>query len=752
MDNSEKRSGTKRKDRTSPEVQKGDSTKKVRARTLSLTPSEEESFQEESDRARTPSGTVIPDLSTIRGYFSPSNKIPKSSKEADLKIKASETVQARKCARESLKSEENKAKPPLSAKAVQPEKSVNRTKINNKTSNGKQKEKVITSAATDITSTPVGAETSHTSKELSRSGKGCDIPSPDENTLKCIDALIRTETVTYEDFKKKIEMQKGNEKDKSTSTCETSSASLQTEEMEYQDESNARDEPKTVTLTLIYEMFKDLKQEFTNMKKDSAETETKVTEEVLKKVSEQATDAAAQCANNLFEHDYKDNMDKISSELKHCQLKNDILSNICTSMSTEIADLNSKIENLELSASKKMIIMSGWKTNSTNKEDCIQELENFFDRNLQAAVVVDDYFYLGQSLVIDFQCASDKRIILKNKALLKNYPTKIYINEYAPIATSEKRKRERQIIQNIDEMCKDMDTQVNVEYTRAGLTIQGEPYRKKVSPPTPKEMIELDLKQLNCILNIKMRKGKTVLKDGSRFTAYSADATTHQQVREMYIKLKLIKPEARHIVCAYILPGSHHTDRDFHDDGEPGSGRILLKMMEEKGLSNTAIFVVRRYGGVKLGSTRFGCYRQAVDSMIEHSMDMSTSSVDTNYQQKDTVQEPNRRRTNPRYKNDARLLQQSQQSHRPQMQQNGYHNRTHNPSREYRSRGQHSVRRPYSSTRRGASRGGYNTHSSGPGDNQRNRYEELIQSQQRLQQMIHEFDFANPINRLQPNE
>ena len=105
-----------------------------------------------------------------------------------------------------------------------------------------------------------------------------------------------------------------------------------------------------------------------------------------------------------------------------------------------------------------------------------------------------------------------------------------------------------------------------------------------------------------------METADKITLDGSHFKAYTAKISSYQQIRDFYMKLKLTQPNARHIACAYMLPGDPHVSRDFHNDGEPGSGRILLELLEKNNKENTVVFVVRTYGGVKLGAARFTCY------------------------------------------------------------------------------------------------------------------------------------------------
>ena len=65
--------------------------------------------------------------------------------------------------------------------------------------------------------------------------------------------------------------------------------------------------------------------------------------------------------------------------------------------------------------------------------------------------------------------------------------------------------------------------------------------------------------------------------------------------------------------------------RDFHDDGEPGAGRILLDLLERHNIRQKVIFIARKYGGVKMGTDRFLCYLNAAKSCLNINEEDSTT-------------------------------------------------------------------------------------------------------------------------------
>ena len=56
---------------------------------------------------------------------------------------------------------------------------------------------------------------------------------------------------------------------------------------------------------------------------------------------------------------------------------------------------------------------------------------------------------------------------------------------------------------------------------------------------------------------------------------------------------------------------------DYQDDGEPGAGRVLLDFLTNNLMEKRVVFVVRKYGGIRMGADRFTCYERAGQTAIE---------------------------------------------------------------------------------------------------------------------------------------
>ena len=179
---------------------------------------------------------------------------------------------------------------------------------------------------------------------------------------------------------------------------------------------------------------------------------------------------------------------------------------------------------------------------------------------------------------------------------------KIFINDYTPAPVQERRRRERDVIASAEKTYGENST----SFTRAGLTVKGVPYRKLVTPPTPAEIINIDPSLLTKLFKQTTIRSSSVEKEGSIFTAYTAEVKNHQEICNLYIKLKIMVPDAKHIVCAYWVshPEEFHA-LDYHDDGEATAGRLLMDFLKANELKNWVVFVAKKYGGSKIGAESF---------------------------------------------------------------------------------------------------------------------------------------------------
>ncbi len=89
---------------------------------------------------------------------------------------------------------------------------------------------------------------------------------------------------------------------------------------------------------------------------------------------------------------------------------------------------------------------------------------------------------------------------------------------------------------------------------------------------------------------------------GSKFIAYAYPIETTDDFKKLLQNLKKEHPKAVHHCFAYRI-GTDGNNFRVSDDGEPSgtAGRPILGQIDSKEITNTAIIVVRYFGGTLLG-------------------------------------------------------------------------------------------------------------------------------------------------------
>lgn len=89
---------------------------------------------------------------------------------------------------------------------------------------------------------------------------------------------------------------------------------------------------------------------------------------------------------------------------------------------------------------------------------------------------------------------------------------------------------------------------------------------------------------------------------GSKFIAIAFPFDNDESFKDILNEVKKEYKKARHYVYAYRVG----MESKSNDDGEPKgtAGRPLLELLHKKEINNTAIIVVRYFGGSKLGAGR----------------------------------------------------------------------------------------------------------------------------------------------------
>ena len=89
----------------------------------------------------------------------------------------------------------------------------------------------------------------------------------------------------------------------------------------------------------------------------------------------------------------------------------------------------------------------------------------------------------------------------------------------------------------------------------------------------------------------------------SRFITYSAHVESEEEARAFLAEIRANHSMAKHVCYAFVADKLGNLQR-FSDDGEPQgtAGVPILEVLKNKKLFETAVAVVRYFGGIKLGA------------------------------------------------------------------------------------------------------------------------------------------------------
>lgn len=113
----------------------------------------------------------------------------------------------------------------------------------------------------------------------------------------------------------------------------------------------------------------------------------------------------------------------------------------------------------------------------------------------------------------------------------------------------------------------------------------------------------------------------------SRFITYSAHIESEEEGRAFVAKIRSKHSLATHVCYAFVADKVGNLQR-FSDDGEPQgtAGVPILEVLKNKKLFETAVAVVRYFGGIKLGAG--GLVRAYSSSAAENLADADIRSLE----------------------------------------------------------------------------------------------------------------------------
>ena len=214
---------------------------------------------------------------------------------------------------------------------------------------------------------------------------------------------------------------------------------------------------------------------------------------------------------------------------------------------------------------------------------------------------------------------SDQKNKAKVFAQLSNLKGKsIYVNDQLPEELSERRRRDRQILAT-NKKLPDGQRLKTLKMKKGRLHVGDKVYQPKIQPPKRSEILAMTSSELHDLKEMAMAKTQDITEQHSRFRGYACAVSSLSDVSKAYKHLKIKHCDATHVILAYRLANVDPLDGEgWCDDGEHQAGSKLLKMLRNNNKTQTAVFVVRYYGGIHLQKRRFAIILELAEQALEN--------------------------------------------------------------------------------------------------------------------------------------
>ena len=314
----------------------------------------------------------------------------------------------------------------------------------------------------------------------------------------------------------------------------------------------------------------------------------------------------------------------LEARISVCETKERMMTNTMASFSDKIKELQDKLELNDINVAKKMFVLSGFEA-SSKKYICRQQLEAFLHNEMGTSGEIDDFYFVGsgvekpKDIVITMQSIQKKKEIFRNVSKVKNYVNsmgkKYMFRDFLTVKQNDMRKRCQEAA---DRMMEEEDmNQQEITLHQGKMFVGDNEFKPEVVPPDPTHVLQIPMQKLNEIMMIPVQRGPLVQHKGNNFIGYLVSAGNTRQVQDAYMKIRLSHAEARHIICAYNVPGIDVIQNANHcDDEDYGASQALLELLVKNKLNNRAVFVVRNCGE-KLYEERIPTYIRAARAVID---------------------------------------------------------------------------------------------------------------------------------------
>ena len=245
-----------------------------------------------------------------------------------------------------------------------------------------------------------------------------------------------------------------------------------------------------------------------------------------------------------------------------------------------------------------------------------EKVAKFFKESMkiEESIEVVDLYRTGhytkrdRPIMLKLRHIMDKGIIFKhasNLKGLKNVRKQLFqVHDDETEERSDFRKYYRDLqAENKDRQEED---KLQIKMSKGKIMVNNEVLKPIVQMPKTADLLRMQETELEIIRATKLVAGEEHIEKGSEFYSCAQKIKSKEDVKKGLSKLKVKYADSTDILCGYVLQNPNGPyNQGYIDDGEIGQGRNILKSLKEKASTETAVYIIRYYGGNHLGARCF---------------------------------------------------------------------------------------------------------------------------------------------------
>ena len=320
-------------------------------------------------------------------------------------------------------------------------------------------------------------------------------------------------------------------------------------------------------------------------------------------------------------------MNVLETSCQEQDLKVRILTNIIINQEERINNLKAQLVEARKRDIRNNLIISGIVEDiAESPSQCLDKVKDFFKTQLEISteLKIEQARRIGQNGKIDrpvlvkLSNVTDKSIIFSHVRHLKGKKNAskclFFVNDDLDPTDAETKKQYRELVKENKEQ-PDEKKKMNVKFTRNRIVVDDVIVKPKVFAPTASDVLHLTDEERQAIKTVKVLEVGEHSEKNSEYVCYVQKVKTISDVQNGFYKMKIKFGDATHVSCAYHLTEAYGPyNQEGIDDGEHAAGHTILGILRKKQLSNICVYVVRWYGGVKLGNHRFEIISHLTDN------------------------------------------------------------------------------------------------------------------------------------------